>query len=138
MTFKENRCHKAWIIRGYVHLRSTFAKCCWKRKASRFASAASILIYSSLSDRLIRQNHSLTGICPLPGLFLLELAVAQLPHTKAGSTAAPGTFCTQRRDKFKCPEGKFHLQTPSLFGSSLMPTPGKSQEAGWNTPETGM
>lgn len=40
------------------------------------------------------------------GLFLLELTVSQLPHTKVGSAAAPGTFCTQRMDKLQMPWGQ--------------------------------
>lgn len=123
---KKTRCHKAWIIRGYVYLRSTFAKCCWKRQASRFASATSVLIYSSLSDRPTRLDHSLDGICPLPGLFLPELAVSQLPHTKVGTTAAPGTFCTQRMGKLQMPWGQDPFT--DCEAAWLVLTEGKSQK----------
>lgn len=135
---KKTRCHKAWIIRGYVYLRSTFAKCCWKRQASRFASATSVLIYSSLSDRPTRLDHSLDGICPLPGLFLPELAVSQLPHTKVGTTAAPGTFCTQRMGKLQMPWGQDPFTDCEAAWLKARADWRKEPEAGCNTPERGM
>lgn len=125
---KKTRCHKAWIIRGYVYLRSTFAKCCWKRQASRFASATSVLIYSSLSDRPTRLDHSLDGICPFQGCSSRSWPCLSSHTQRLAPQLLQAPSVPRGWASCKCPEGKIHLQTARLLGSRLVLTEGKSQK----------
>lgn len=139
--FKVNRYHKVWIIRAYVYLRSTFTKCSWKKTPNnRFSSATSVPLYSSLSDRLTRWDHTLDGIHPAPGLLLLELALSQFPHTQVSSVAALGTLRTQMMVKLQTLWGQDPF-TDSRHVKAVLLKPHadsrKESEPGCNTPEIG-
>ena len=93
--FEVNRYRKVWMIRVYVYLRSTFSKC--KKTPNQQICISAInshLFFTVWPSNKVRSHTS--GIRPVAGPLLVELALSRFPRVQASSGAALGTLRTQR------------------------------------------